>query len=113
MYKGPRESSLPRASHGRCLGANPYSPILERPEDRDALHIYSAPSSRTIATDEDAPIRFAPASSMACTSASFRTPPDAFTPQRAPATPRSSATSATVAPPEANPVEVFRKSAPA
>ena len=40
-------------------------------------------------------------------------PPEAFTPQRPPATPRISATSATVAPPPPNPVDVLMKSAPA
>ncbi len=42
-----------------------------------------------------------------------RTPPAAFTPISAPTTRRISATSAAVAPPEAKPVEVFTKSAPA
>ena len=58
------------------------------------LVFYSAPSSRTIATPADAPMRLAPASSIVRTSARVRMPPEAFTPQRPPATPRSSATSA-------------------
>src|SRR5579871_668947 len=74
---------------------------------------YSAPSSRTMATEEEAPMRLAPASSIARTSASLRMPPEALTPQRPPATPRRSATSAAVAPPEAKSVAVLRKSAPA
>ena len=40
-------------------------------------------------------------------------PSEALTPQRPPATPRISATSAAVAPPAAKPVEVLMKSAPA
>ena len=58
-------------------------------------------------------MRFAPASSMVFTSARVRIPPEAFTPQRPPATPRIRATSAAVAPPPANPVDVLMKSAPA
>ena len=36
-------------------------------------------------------------------------PPEAFTPQRPPATPRNNETSAGVAPPVENPVEVFKE----
>ena len=58
-------------------------------------------------------MRLAPASSRARTSARVRMPPEALTPQRPPATPRSRATSAGVAPPVEKPVEVLMKSAPA
>ena len=66
-----------------------------------------------IATEALAPMRLAPASTIARASAKVRTPPDAFTPHRAPATPRINATSATVAPLAEKPVLVLRKSAPA
>ena len=60
-----------------------------------------------------APMRVAPAATIASSDAKSLTPPAAFTPISAPTTRRISATSATVAPPGPNPVEVFTKSAPA
>ncbi len=60
-----------------------------------------------------APIRVAPAATMAFRSASVRMPPDALTPIDVPTVRRISATSATVAPALLKPVEVFTKSAPA
>jgi len=67
--------------------------------ERAMIGSYSAPSSRTMETEAEAPMRLAPASSRERTSARVRIPPAALTPQRAPATPRSRATSAAVAPP--------------
>ncbi len=58
------------------------------------------------------PIRFAPAATIAATSAALRMPPEAFTPARSPTTPRINATSSAVAPPPNHPVEVLTKSAP-
>ena len=66
-----------------------------------------------MATEAEAPIRVAPASSMARAAAASRTPPLAFTPTTGPTARRMSATSSTVAPPLLKPVEVFTKSAPA
>ena len=60
-----------------------------------------------------APMRVAPAATMACICSRSRTPPDALTPMSSPTTRRISATSAAVAPPGPKPVEVFTKSAPA
>src|SRR5262249_26501486 len=70
-----------------------------------------APSSRTIFTPALVPSRLAPAWIMATASCAVRTPPDAFTPSLSPTTPRIRAMSSAVAPPPANPVEVFTKSA--
>src|ERR1035438_6161767 len=47
--------------------------------------VYGAPSSRTMATEAEAPMRLAPASSRARTSARVRMPPEALTPERPPA----------------------------
>jgi hypothetical protein len=55
----------------------------------------------------------APAATIALRPSRSRTPPAALTPISAPTTRRISATSAAVAPPGPNPVEVFTKSAPA
>ncbi len=60
-----------------------------------------------------APMRVAPASTIARAPDRSRTPPAAFTPIAPPTTRRMRATSATVAPPFENPVDVFTKSAPA
>jgi hypothetical protein len=67
----------------------------------------------TIATDAEAPMRLAPAWAMRSASSAVRTPPDALTPISVPTIARISATSSTVAPPLAKPVEVFTKAAPA
>jgi hypothetical protein len=50
---------------------------------------------------------------MRSASSAVRTPPEALTPTSAPTTARMRATSSTVAPPLANPVEVLTKAAPA
>src|SRR3990172_4394877 len=60
-----------------------------------------------ILTPALAPMRVAPAATIASASAWVRTPPAAFTPSFGPTTRRMSATSAAVAPPAAKPVEVF------
>ncbi len=69
--------------------------------------------SSTIFTPTLAPMRSAPAWSMALAPSRSRTPPAAFTPMPGPTTRRMRATSAAVAPPGPKPVEVFTKSAPA
>ncbi len=69
--------------------------------------------SCTILTPALAPTRLAPAATIAFSPWRSRTPPAAFTPISAPTTRRIRATSATVAPPDAKPVDVLTKSAPA
>ena len=71
------------------------------------------PSALTIFTPLLVPRRVAPAAIIASASARLRTPPDALTPIAGPTVSRISATSAAVAPPVENPVEVLTKSAPA
>ncbi len=60
-----------------------------------------------------APMRVAPAATIAFICSRSRTPPDALTPISSPTTRRINATSAAVAPPGPKPVDVFTKSAPA
>jgi hypothetical protein len=60
-----------------------------------------------------APTRVAPAATIAFNPSRSRTPPAAFTPISSPTTRRMRATSAAVAPPGPNPVDVFTKSAAA
>ncbi len=67
----------------------------------------------TIATDAEAPTRFAPACAILMTSSAVRTPPDAFTPTSPLTIRRMSSTPPTVAPPLPKPVEVFTNAAPA
>src|SRR5204863_278483 len=69
--------------------------------------------SLTMRTPALAPMRVAPAATMAFICSRSRTPPDAFTPISSPTTRRIRATSAAVAPPGPKPVEVFTKSGPA
>ena len=67
----------------------------------------------TIATEADAPRRFAPAAIMASAVALSRMPPDALTPISLPTSRRISAMSSAVAPPPPKPVLVFTNAAPA
>src|SRR5260370_39434744 len=68
-------------------------------------------AASTMAMLELAPIRVAPAATMARKSSRVRMPPAAFTPISGPTTCRISATSWAVAPAGPNPVDVFTKSA--
>ena len=65
-----------------------------------------------MATPAEVPRRVAPASIIARAAFKSQMPPEAFTPNAGPTVARSNFTSATVAPPELKPVEVFTKCAP-
>ncbi len=95
--------------------------LLGRPEGRPLpFNTLSPPAvgfsprdSCTIRTPALAPMRVAPAATIAFRPSRSRTPPAALTPISAPTTRRIKATSAAVAPPGPKPVDVFTKSAPA
>src|SRR6185503_16277880 len=69
-----------RGSRGDCCRACAGGGMKWPARQPLSSWFYSAPSSRTMDTDADAPMRLAPASSIVFTSARVRIPPEAFTP---------------------------------